>query len=245
MVVNSLRHHVTASSMSFRRRSSSSSSSIALAAALLVGLAAWAIWSYRSGGLIAVLLADVPAGGSRLAALRQYILAWGLLAPVVYFLAVIVEVLVAPIPGTLLYAPSGAIFGGLMGGALSLMGNVTGAGIACWLGRTLGEAWVARRAAASSLARHRERLLSRGAWVIFLLRLNPLTSSDLVSYVAGAMGVPVRRVVLGTLAGMAPACFLQAYLAASLFEFLPGGPLIVLALGAAYLVVVVWLVLRR
>jgi uncharacterized membrane-anchored protein len=57
--------------------------------------------------------------------------------------------------------------------------------------------------------------------------------------------VPVRRVVLGTLAGMAPACFLQAYLAASLFEFLPGGPLIVLALGAAYLVVVVWLVLRR
>ena len=75
-----------------------------------------------------------------------------------------------------------------MGGALSLMGNVTGAGIACWLGRTLGEAWVARRAAASSLARHRERLLSRGAWVIFLLRLNPLTSSDLVSYVAGADG---------------------------------------------------------
>jgi uncharacterized membrane protein YdjX (TVP38/TMEM64 family) len=229
--------------MSFRRRSSSSS--IALAAALLVGLAAWAIWSYRTGGLIEVLLADVPAGGSRLAALRQYILAWGLLAPVVYFLAVIIEVVVAPIPGTLLYAPSGAIFGGLMGGALSLMGNVTGAGIACWLGRTLGEAWVARRAAASSLARHRERLLSRGAWVIFLLRLNPLTSSDLVSYVAGAMGVPVRRVVLGTLAGMAPACFLQAYLAASLFEFLPGGPVIVLALGAAYLVVVVWLVVRR
>ena len=107
------------------------------------------------------------------------------------------------------------------------------------------EAWVARRAAGSPLARHRERLWSRGAWVVFLLRLNPLTSSDLVSYVAGAMGVPVRRVVLGTLAGMAPACFLQAYLAASLFEILPGGPLIVLALGAVYLVVVVWLVVRR
>jgi uncharacterized membrane protein YdjX (TVP38/TMEM64 family) len=226
-----------------RRRASSSS--IALAGALVAGLTVWAVWSYRADGLVAVLLADVPAGGSRLASLREYILAWGLLAPVGYFLAVVVEVLVAPIPGTLLYAPSGAIFGGMMGGALSLMGNITGAGIACWLGRTLGEAWVARRAAASPLARHRERLLSRGAWVIFLLRLNPLTSSDLVSYVAGAMGVPVRRVVLGTLAGMAPACFLQAYLAASLFEVLPGGPVIVLTLGAVYLVVVVWLVLRR
>jgi uncharacterized membrane protein YdjX (TVP38/TMEM64 family) len=236
---------VSGAIVSGSRRGRPASSSIALAVAVLVGLGVWAIWSYRTGGLIAVLVADVPAGGSRLASLRQYILAWGLLAPIVYFLAVIVEVLVAPIPGTLLYAPSGAIFGGFIGGSLSLMGNVTGAGIACWLGRTLGEAWVARRAAASSLARQRERLLSRGAWVIFLLRLNPLTSSDLVSYVAGAMGVPVRRVVIGTLAGMAPACFLQAYLAASLFEVLPGGPLLVLALGAVYLVVVIWLVLRR
>ena len=34
---------------------------------------------------------------------------WGPLAPVVYTLAVVVEVIVAPIPGTLLYAPAGAI----------------------------------------------------------------------------------------------------------------------------------------
>ena len=112
--------------------------------------------------------------------------------------------LVAPIPGPLLYAPAGAIFGGLIGGALSLLGNVTGAGIACWLGRALGEGWIARHTEGTQLARLRERVVSRGPWVIFLLRINPLTSSDFVSYVAGAMGVPVRHVVLGTLAGMAP-----------------------------------------
>jgi hypothetical protein len=51
--------------------------------------------------------------------------------------------------------------------------------------------------------------------------------------------------VLGTLAGMAPFCFAQAFLAASLFEIVPGGPIVLLALAAIYLVVVVWFVLGR
>ena len=220
-------------------------SSIGVAVGLLGGIVAWAIWSYRAGGLMRVLVAEAPPGASRLDALRDYILGWGALAPIVYVCAVIVEVLVAPIPGPLLYAPAGAIFGGLIGGALSLLGNVTGAGIACWLGRALGEGWIARHTEGSHLARLRERVVARGPWVICLLRINPLTSSDFVSYVAGAMGVPVRHVVLGTLAGMAPLCFAQAYLAASLFEILPGGPLLVLALGVAYVLIVLWFVLGR
>jgi uncharacterized membrane protein YdjX (TVP38/TMEM64 family) len=192
-----------------------------------------------------VLIAAAPEGQSRLDTLRTYILGWGLLAPIVYVAAVIVEVLVAPVPGPLLYAPAGAIFGGLIGGTLSLIGNVTGAGIACWLGHTLGESWVARHMTGTQASRIRDRVVSRGPWVIFLLRINPLTSSDLVSYVAGAMGVPVRDVVLGTLAGMAPVCFAQAFLAASLFEVLPGGPILVLALGGAYLLIVMWFVFSR
>lgn len=228
-----------------RSRARPVASSIALAGVLLGGLVAWTIWSYQTGGLMRVLVSATPDGQSRLDALRVYILGWGALAPIVYVCAVIVEVLVAPVPGPLLYAPAGAIFGGLIGGALSLLGNVTGAGIACWLGRALGEAWVARHMAGPHLARIRERVVSRGPWVIFLLRLNPLTSSDFVSYIAGAMGVPIRHVVLGTLAGMAPFCFAQAFLAASLFEILPGGPIVLLALGGIYLLIVLWFVLGR
>jgi uncharacterized membrane protein YdjX (TVP38/TMEM64 family) len=226
-------------------RRAAGASSVALAILVIGAIVAWTIWSYRAGGLMRVLVAEAPPGGSRLDALRLYILGWGALAPVVYVCAVIVEVLVAPIPGPLLYAPAGAIFGGLIGGTLSLLGNVTGAGIACWLGRALGEGWLARHTQGAQLEKIRQRVVSRGPWVIFLLRLNPLTSSDLVSYVAGAMGVPIRHVTLGTLAGMAPLCFAQAYLAASLFEILPGGPLIVLGLGAIYLLIVVWFLLGR
>ncbi len=80
--------------------------------------------------------------------------------------------------------------------------------------------------------------------MIVLLRANPFTSSDLVSYAAGAFGVPVTRVALGTLIGMAPLCYLQAYLAESLFEILPGSGLVILIFGVGYVAFVAWLVVK-
>ncbi len=176
-----------------------------------------------------MLLVPPADGSTTLEALRVYVLGWGLWAPVVYIAAVTVEVLVAPIPGTLLYAPAGAIFGGFMGGTLSLIGNVSGAAIACWLagtfGSRFGQEWVKRHNESGQLTRLHARLQSRGVWIVIaLLRLNPLTSSDLVSYAAGLAGIRVRHVAAGTFLGMLPQCYLQAYLAQTLFEALPSGP---------------------
>jgi uncharacterized membrane protein YdjX (TVP38/TMEM64 family) len=211
-------------------------------AAGLLALGVWGIWSYRRGGLLHVLLGALPAGGSRLEALRAYVAAWGALAPLVYVAAVTVEVLVAPIPGTLLYAPAGAIFGGLVGGTLSLAGNVLGAIIACWIAGTFGERWRSRPTALSALGRSRDLLLQRGAWIIFLLRVNPFTSSDLVSYAAGLAGVRPHQVGVGTLFGMAPLCYAQSYLAQSLFEWLSPAALLAIgvALVAAVAAVILW-----
>ncbi len=215
-------------------------------AAVLIGvvcLAAWALWSYQAGGLIHVLLSAPPEGQGRLEALRLYVQSWGPLAPLVYVAAVIVEVLVAPIPGTLLYAPAGAIFGGFVGGTLSLIGNVTGATIACWIASSFGATWRSRLEDRSRLAAYQERLAARGAWIVFLLRANPFTSSDLVSYAAGLAGVRPGHVALGTLFGMAPLCYLQAYFAQSVFEHLSGRAL--LAVGAGLVAIVLVLLISR
>jgi uncharacterized membrane protein YdjX (TVP38/TMEM64 family) len=222
------------------------------AIALLLTLAAWAIWSYETGGILRVLLVPPADGSTTLEALRAYVLGWGVWAPVVYIAAVTVEVLVAPIPGTLLYAPAGAIFGGFMGGTLSLIGNVSGASIACWLAGTFGsrfeQEWVKRHNESGQLTRLHARLQSRGVWIVIaLLRLNPLTSSDLVSYVAGVAGIRVRHVAAGTFLGMLPHCYLQAYLAQTLFEALPSGPWVIVGgvlLGVA-IAVIVWRLSKR
>ena len=214
-----------------------------LALAIVGGLALATAWSYSSGGLI-YLLFNPADGTTRLETLRSFVLGFGELAPAVYVAIVIVEVLVAPFPGALLYAPGGAIFGGLLGGTLALIGNTTGAGIAAWIANRLGEGWQARSMDHPRVAALRQRLDRRGGWVVFLLRLNPFTSSDLVSYAAGLAGVRPVHVALGTLFGMAPQCYLQAYFAATIFEFLPDWFIIafaVLLLAGAVTMVIVML----
>lgn len=209
----------------------------------MLALAAWTIWSYATGGLMRVLLSASPEGQGMLDVLRTYVQHWGMLAPLIYVGIVTVEVLIAPIPGLLLYAPAGAIFGGFLGGTLSLVGNTIGAAIASFLARALGASWLARHVHSPRFAAVRERLQKRGLWVVFVLRLNPLTSSDLVSYAAGLAGVPSRWVALGTFFGMLPQCYLQAYLAEKLFEVVPLPAIIGGATIAA--AVVIWVALRR
>ena len=194
-----------------------------LLAALCLGLVAgWVAWSYFSCGIIGILMSPDVDAEAKLGALRLSFEAWGPLAPLAYILFVVVEVVVAPIPGTILYLPGGVIFGGFWGGTLSLIGNIIGAGISCLLMRTLvGKAWSRDFFPRRDLGRYEEMLRRRGLLAIGLLRVNPLTSSDIVSYAAGLTSISTATVMLGTLLGMAPLCYIQAYLSMELFVVFP------------------------
>jgi uncharacterized membrane protein YdjX (TVP38/TMEM64 family) len=209
----------------------------------LVVVLAWGVYSHASGGLIFALAGSSSSTGESVERLREYLAGWGPLAPAIYVVAVVIEVMIAPVPGTLLYAPAGALFGGGLGGSLSLAGNVLGAILACLVARLFGERLTARLDA-GALSRYRRRVAARGGWLVFLLRVNPLTSSDLVSYAAGLAGVSTWKVGVGTLAGMAPLCYAQAYLADRLFRVLPGSIWVIALLGAAFAVIVVWVLVR-
>ena len=213
-------------------------------AAALVLLGAFAWWSYVAAASCSRSFRPPAIETSHSTSCAGTSRAWGVFGPVAYLLLVVVEVLVAPLPGTLLYAPGGAIFGGFLGGSLSLAGNVIGAGLACVIARFWGEP-LTRSLDSERLTSIRDALAARGLWLILLLRLNPLTSSDLVSYAAGLVGVPAWKVVVGTLIGMAPLCYAQAYLADRLFRVLPGSLWAVVVLGLAYAAAVVWIVFRR
>jgi uncharacterized membrane protein YdjX (TVP38/TMEM64 family) len=212
-------------------------------------LLGFGLWSWASNGVVRALVDGAFAAGDNAAALeslRAALERWGPLAPVIYVVAVVIEVTVAPIPGTLLYAPAGALWGGFQGGLLSLIGNTLGAMVAGAIASAVGEEAMARKLEGSRVATYVDRLRERGVWVILLLRLNPLTSSDLVSYAAGAIGIPVWRIGLGTFIGMAPLCFAQAYLAAEIFDVLPGAVYVLVGAALLYVgFVVVWLIRPR
>ncbi|MBI2421591.1 MAG: TVP38/TMEM64 family protein [Candidatus Hydrogenedentes bacterium] len=216
----------------------------ALAAGLfLCSLLAVAAWSWYTGGIFAVLLDGGASAETKVRALQDFFLAWGPWAPLVYILFVVVEVTVAPIPGAMLYAPGGLLFGGLLGGLYSLIGNVIGAAIAWTLMRVLGETAFGLRFR-HALGPYEAPLQRGGFWIVLGLRINPLTSSDLVSYAAGFTGIAAWKVLLATALGMAPQCWLQSYLADALFTLFPQLVYPLVAACALYFAIVVWILVR-
>lgn len=142
----------------------------------------------------------------------------------------------------MLYAPGGIIFGGFWGGLLSLAGNVCGAGIACQLMRVFGRKRLDHLLSGGKFEKYEQRLSNAGVWIILAMRINPLTSSDLVSYAAGVTSMPTWKVMIGTLLGMAPLCWAQAYLAGALLEVFPGliYPLVGLCVIYAVIAIVIF-----
>ena len=209
-----------------------------LLALLLVVVMSGVAWSYRAGGIMHVLLDPEIESATRLAQIQDYFRTWGAAAPGAYLLVVIVEVIVAPIPGALLYLPGGLIFGWLIGGTMSLAGNVLGAGIACQITRTIGRQRIERYLERPTLQKYLAIIEARGLWVVLLLRVNPFTSSDLVSYAAGLTRIPAWKVMAGTLLGMTPLCFVQAYFSQEIFTAFPHLIYPVILAGVGYLIFV-------
>jgi len=211
---------------------------------LLIAFLIVTFWSWQSEAILYDLARTDQTAAWKVERLRQFFEACGPLAPIVYVAFVTVEVVVAPIPGLMLYAPGGVVFGGFLGGLLSLTGNVLGAGIACGITRNIGSSWLTRLVHEDSLAKAQTALARRGSWLIFLLRVNPLTSSDLVSYAAGFTRISIGKVMLATMFGMAPLCFAQAWLAESLIVAYPQLLYPLMVVGIVYVIAIV-VVIRR
>jgi uncharacterized membrane protein YdjX (TVP38/TMEM64 family) len=212
---------------------------------ILIVAAAWCTWSWSTEGVVYDLLRSDLTAAEKIARLQQFFDRCGPWAPVLYTAFVVVEVVVAPIPGIMLYAPGGMIFGPIWGGALALLGNTLGAGLACVIAQRLSAARRRNWPSLETSSPLRETIRLRGARWIFWLRLNPLTSSDLLSYAAGLAGIPARHVMLATACGMAPLCFAQSFLSDHLFHRYPVLLYPLLALGGIYLVTAIFLLRRE
>jgi uncharacterized membrane protein YdjX (TVP38/TMEM64 family) len=210
----------------------------------IAGIVVAGFWSFRAGGICYELFGAELTAQERVAKLRDFFVGCGPLAPLAYVLFVTVEVVVAPIPGLMLYAPGGLVFGPWWGGTLAVIGNTLGAGVACLLARSIGTRWIPKFFDASAISRVQDRLRDRGATLLFLLRLNPLTSTDLLSYAAGFTSIPVWKVMLATGFGMAPLCYVQSWLSDSLFSRFPM-LIYPLLIGSLVYIVVVVLIFRK
>ncbi len=199
----------------------------------------WTFHSYFSQGIIFSLVnQDVDK-------VVNFVNSFGIFAEIIFVLLVILEVTFAPIPPLILYVASGILFGVFIGGILTLVGNLIGAGIDFQLARSLGRGFVEKKVDKKKRKKFDKFSNKYGVFAIFLLRINPLTSSDLFSYIAGLTKMKMRSFLIATGLGLIPIIFLQTYFGESLVKNNPFLLLLVLVIGLIYFVVFLYLILKK
>lgn len=150
---------------------------------------------------------------------RAYITSFGVWAPMISLVLMVMQAVAAPIPGFLLVFANGLAFGVVWGWLLSLAGLTLAATICFWLSRALGRPATERLAGKLGLAATDRWLGRYGAIGIILARLIPGISFDAISYAAGLTGIGFWRFALATAIGSAPQTFIYAYLGQTAPEY--------------------------
>ena len=162
--------------------------------------------------------------------LRNAIAEAGPIAPLLY---IVVAALLAAIfvPGPLLAAGSGLLFGPVLGTVVSLASTATTATITALVGRRAGRDSARALIGAQWAERIDTQIQRRGLWAVVGQRFIPGISDALASYAFGAFGMPLWQMAIGALIGSAPRAFVYTALGASISDL--NSPL-------AYVAVVVW-----
>ncbi|MGV0581943.1 TVP38/TMEM64 family protein [Mycolicibacterium elephantis] len=165
-------------------------------------------------------------------AVRDAVAATGPAAPLAY--VVVSAVLGALfVPGPILAAGSGLLFGPVIGVFVTLGATVGTAAIASLIGRRAGRD-SARALLGPPRADILDRLIARGGlWAVVGQRFIPGVSDALASYAFGAFGVPLWQMAVGAFIGSAPRAFVYTALGASISDL--SSPLV-------YAAVAVWCV---
>jgi len=196
------------------------------------------IYSYYSKGLI------YSISNSDSDSVVQLMESFGIFSYILFVVIVMLEVVLAPIPALALYIAGGALFGAFLGGILTLIGNLIGAFIAFWLARRFGRKFVEKRVDENIRKKFDKFSQKYGVFSLFLLRVNPLTTSDLFSYLAGLTSMKKRQFLIGTGLGLTPMIFLHTYFGETFVNNQPILYSVLIWISVAYLLIFVYLIWR-
>ncbi len=150
--------------------------------------------------------------------IAQFIKSFGLVAPVIFIILQVSQVLFAPVPGEVTGFIGGYIFGTLPGFIYSTIGLSIGSWLNILIGRSLGKRVVRKLISPERLKRFDRILRRQGIIVFFLLFVFPGFPKDYLCYFLGLSNVPLRVLVLIASLGRLPATFLLSLQGAYLFN---------------------------
>lgn len=163
---------------------------------------------------------------------RSAVAATGPAAPLAY-VAVSAVLGAVFVPGPILAAGSGVLFGPVLGTFVTLGSAIGTATITSLIGRRAGRDSARALLGTERADRLDEQIARRGLWAVVGQRFIPGISDALASYAFGAFGVPLWQMAVGAFIGSAPRAFVYTALGASIGDL--SSPL-------AYSAVAIWCV---
>jgi uncharacterized membrane protein YdjX (TVP38/TMEM64 family) len=151
-------------------------------------------------------------GRGDIAGLRDYIVSFGLWAPVASCFLMVLQALVAPVPSFLITFANGLAFGVFWGWMLSVFGHVLAASVCFGISRALGRVPVEVLVGKAGLESADRWFARWGVYAVFAGRLLPGVAFDAISYAAGLTNMRIRNFLVATTLGIVPQTFLYSYL---------------------------------
>jgi len=150
--------------------------------------------------------------------IRSFVEPYGILAPVMFVILQILQVVLTPISHYAVGLAGGFIFGTWYGFILNWIGRVIGTLIAFYLGRKFCRRIIQHVVKPDTLKKY-DKLFEKGKLVLFLMYFLPLFPDDELSYLAGfssmRASVFIPIMVLGHLGGSLGLAFLGSSLSYS------------------------------
>lgn len=143
---------------------------------------------------------------------KGYILGFGIWAPVVSFMLMVLQSLIAPIPAFIITFANAGLFGWVWGAVLSWSSAMAGAALCFFLARFLGRDFVEKLTTKTAVEKVDEFFKEYGKLAILIARLLPFMSFDIVSYAAGLTSMSFWGFFVATGIGQLPATIIYSYI---------------------------------
>ncbi|UUV17749.1 TVP38/TMEM64 family protein [Fusobacteria bacterium ZRK30] len=147
---------------------------------------------------------------------RGYILGFGIWAPVVSFLLMILQSIAAPLPAFIITFANAGLFGWVKGAILSWTSSMAGAALCFFIARFYGRAVVTKLTGRYALDSVDDFFDRYGKYTILIARLLPFISFDIVSYAAGLTSMSFFSFFVATGIGQLPATIVYSYIGSML-----------------------------
>jgi len=203
----------------------------------------WLKWGLALAGLVllwwfwqpAVVLLHIV--GDREAVIA-YISQFGLAGPLLLGLILVLQVIVAAIPGHILMISGGYVYGFGMAFCLNLAATVGGSQAAFLLARWAGRPVVERLAPAELLDKWKRVSVEKGLIFFLFGFMLPVFPADILNYVAGMSSLSASRFFIANLLGRLPGVVVLTAIGAYGFEL--SGRVWFIVLAAAVVTFVAW-----